>query len=665
MGNIAFLVAFIVIPMIALWRLKSVTWTLVVTFLSVGFVGAFVQVSAAFGTRWTVVGLQWALIAAGLIVLAVALVGRNPRPVPWSIQTWSLLVPSALVLAFLVVSRALAPSAGPFADVGYFVLNRGAEDNADWLDFTGRLASGGPVDQITILGGPLQLLLVFTATLAAALSFVSYGGVNQVLVAADSVLYAQFMLAALAPLAIAPVAERAFRWAGGRKSVVPTVAAWSGALVLTVMSVAAMGFGHLSLQFTLITVTLWFGAFWMTFPMPRIRLVTTAIFALTSLVWFPLAPIAFVALVAYGAKFLIDVLKRARIDWVSVILWATAVVLVAQPMRRALMYIFLTTSTAMPASFLGGGFGRGVASAVRVPTLILLESQGGTEVVGPVLAVLAAAAVIGGGIVLLRSKPGWGPASSWSRYVPVAPMALLLGYGVAIATFGTWYAGSGPNYGAVKMIMLATAAGLAVTLPVALVPLGRWAISRVGAQTVVGSPVLVVAFATVVFLLVVDGVLPRAMIRVAPDNWRATYETFGEERKGYWWPAEVRPVADQPINSNPVACIYFPAGATEPAGGPDGQLTYSCSRILMGLAGKDAEGQPVVDWLRREWLTGEDAWTNEWPNLRKMPRDLLTRQVILLNDNNEVVGLETLESLLDRYRPEWAIGQPLFEAQPQ
>ncbi|MEC8405881.1 MAG: hypothetical protein VXZ20_01710, partial [Actinomycetota bacterium] len=85
----------------------------------------------------------------------------------------------------------------------------------------------------------------------------------------------------------------------------------------------------------------------------------------------------------------------------------------------------------------------------------------------------------------------------------------------------------------------------------------------------------------------------------------------------------------------------------------------------MGLAGKDSEGQPVVDWLRREWLNNEDAWPNEWPNLRDMPRDLLARQVILLDDNNQVVGLEPLESLLDRYRPEWAYGQSLFEAQPQ
>ncbi|NKB92203.1 MAG: hypothetical protein GKR85_07990, partial [Candidatus Nanopelagicales bacterium] len=447
MGNIAFLIAFIVIPIIALWRLKSVTWTLVVTFLSVGFVGAFVQVSAAFGTRWTMVGLQWALTAAMLVVLVVVVVGRNPRPVPWRIQVSSLLVPSAAVLGFLIFSRVLAPAAGPFADVGYFVLNRGAEDNADWLDFAGRLASGGPVDQISILGGPLQLLLVFTATLAATLSLLAFGGINQVLVAADSVLYAQFFLAALAPLAVAPVAERALasRWSDKRKTVVSPVAVWSGALVLSVMSIAAMGFGHLSMQFTFVTVTLWFGAFWITFPMPRIRVVTTAIFALTSLVWFPLAPVAFIALAAYGAKFLVDLLQRRRIDWVSVILWATAVLLVAQPMRRALMYIFLTTSTALPTSLLGGGFGRSVVSAMRTPALILLESQGGTEIVGPILGVMSAAAVLGGSAVLLGSRKQAG----WARYVPVAPMALLLGYGIAIATFGTWYAGSGPNYGAV------------------------------------------------------------------------------------------------------------------------------------------------------------------------------------------------------------------------
>jgi hypothetical protein len=670
MGNVTFLVAFIALPIFALLRLRSVTWTLVVTLLSVSSVGAFVQVSEAFGTRWNIVGLQWALTAALVVVLIVSVVGRNPCPTPWRIQLASLLIPAALILSFLLFSR-LVPAVtawnGLFADVGYFVLNREAEDNAEWLDFAGRLASGGPIEQVTILGGPLQLVLVFTATLAGAMSFLFYGGVNQVLVAADSVLYAQFLLAAASPLAIAPVAERSFatRSLGRGKRFVPAVAAWSGALVLSVMSIAATGFGHLSMQFTLVTVTLWFGAFWVAFPMPRIRLVTTSIFALTSLVWFPLAPIAFVALLAYGLTFLGKVSRRVPIDWVSVVLWTSSVILVAQPMRRSLMYLFQTAGAALPSSVLGGGSFRGVAALVRVPELILLESQGGTEVVGPVIGVLAVASVISGTVALARQRS----AGEWTRYKAVAPMALLLGYAVAIATFGTWYSGSGPNYGSVKTLMLVTSAGLAVTIPVAVAVVDTWGRAArtrpVNAGFRTGSLAAVVAFAAVIFLLVVDGILPRAMARISPENWRSTYETFGEDRLGYWWPAEVRAVPDQPIESNPVACIYFPSGALEPAGGPDGQLTYSCSRILMGLAGRDAEGQPVVDWLRREWLTGQSAWTNEWPNLRNMPRDLLARPAILLNDNNEVVGLESLESLLDRYRPEWALGQPLFEARPQ
>jgi hypothetical protein len=65
-------------------------------------------------------------------------------------------------MAFLVMSRALAPAAGHFQGVGYFMLNRSAEDNAKWLDFAGQLASGLPLHQVVQLGGPLQMILVFT-----------------------------------------------------------------------------------------------------------------------------------------------------------------------------------------------------------------------------------------------------------------------------------------------------------------------------------------------------------------------------------------------------------------------------------------------------------------------------------------------------------------------
>ena len=654
MGAIAFLGVFIATPIFALWRLKSVTWTLVALALTFGFVGGFVQVTGAFGMRWTLAGLQWALLAACMILLVVALVGRNPHRSTWRPQVLGILLPAAFTLAFLVVSRVLAPSSGPFANVGYFVLNRGAEDNADWLDIAGRLASGGVLDASAGLGGPVQLLIAFTATLATALSLVAYGGMNEVLVASSSVLLAQFFLASSAPLALAPLAERrlAIDGSGVVRSRLPAMAVWSGGLVLVVMSFAAMGFGHLSMQFAFVTVTLWFAVFWVSFPMPRVRLVTTMVFALTSLVWFPLAPLALVAVTWYGGWLVYSALRKRHIDWLSWAIWLSTLILIAQPLRRALMYIFLTTSAALPGIATPGFFGR-IAGAGPVPALVLLESQGGTETIGPILGLLAFLAVmVSLPVVLGRRGAGRSP-----RLLPFAPMALLLGYGLGIATLGSWLVASGPNYGAVKTIMLATTATLAVALPVAI---GYVSTAAGLSKSLPGAALFGVAF-----LLVVDGVFPRAMVRVSPEAWRSTYETFGQDRQGYWWPAEVQPTGAQPIRGNPVACLYLPVGAPAPAGGPDGQLTYSCSRILMGLAGQDNEGQPVVDWLRRDWLNNEQSWFNEWPNLRLMPRELLTRPVILLNDDNAVVGLDSLESLLDRYRPEWAVGGPLYEVQPQ
>ena len=72
----------------------------------------------------------------------------------------------------------------------------------------------------------------------------------------------------------------------------------------------------------------------------------------------------------------------------------------------------------------------------------------------------------------------------------------------------------------------------------------------------------------------------------------------------------------------------------------------------------------MVDWLRREWLTNEAAWTAAWPDMVKMAPEVLDKQLILLDENNQVIGLESIRALLDRVRPQWAEGQPLLEAKP-
>jgi hypothetical protein len=161
------------------------------------------------------------------------------------------------------------------------------------------------------------------------------------------------------------------------------------------------------------------------------------------------------------------------------------------------------------------------------------------------------------------------------------------------------------------------------------------------------------AVALVAYLLVVDTIVPRALAASRPDQWSPPIP-FDNSSGSYWWPADVNGEAVQPIARNPVACVYLPAGATAPSALlasqlSDAQRVYNCSRIIAGLAGADTTAQPIVDWLRREWLTNTPAWSNEYPNMAGMPDSVLDKPVILLDDGSNVIGLETMRSLLARF----------------
>jgi hypothetical protein len=65
----------------------------------------------------------------------------------------------------------------------------------------------------------------------------------------------------------------------------------------------------------------------------------------------------------------------------------------------------------------------------------------------------------------------------------------------------------------------------------------------------------------------------------------------------------------------------------------------------------------MVDWLRREWLTNTRAWEGVYGYLSEMPDSVLDRPVILLDDGSNVIGLESMRSLLARF-PATAWSQP-------
>jgi hypothetical protein len=146
-------------------------------------------------------------------------------------------------------------------------------------------------------------------------------------------------------------------------------------------------------------------------------------------------------------------------------------------------------------------------------------------------------------------------------------------------------------------------------------------------------------------LLVLDTFIPRALVQVKPNLWPTT----NASPQPYWWPAEVRPTANQPVAKNPVGCVYLPQGAERPSVLQDGQRAYSCTRILTGLAGQDVAAAALVQWQLDEWLQNTSNWDHYQTYFAQMSPETKELSVILLNENSEVVGLDTIGGLMQRY----------------
>ena len=658
MINIAFLLAFLSLPFVAFLIIRSVTWLTVYIFGATAIIGIVVSSGAIPPHDWDFHQLQVALLIALIAVVGAALLhrrGASPQRPATKIrrQLATVFLPASIILAVLALSRILAPPTGLGGPVGYFILNRGAEDNAKWLDFSSQLATGLPITQSVQTGGPLQLALVFVATFFAVVSLISLGGVNEVMVATNTVIYAQFMFVAAIPFALAPLAEARIRNRSNPSeespaSFIPAPAIWIGIVAMAAGSLGAIGLGHLTLQFVFLVLGLWMAVFLVGSPIPRGRILTSLAAASLATVWFPLAPVSVLILLGCGAWF-VSAARRARdirvVDPISFLLWLFVCLVLSEPLIGSLRYI-----TDQPLiTGMGVASGGGVSTATAIPALDLLESAGGTEVVAPALGLLVAASALLAALFVSRANHQLGRVQ---RSLLFAPALLLVAYDLALNLIGTWWAGAGPNYGASKTMFMTSIVLLSVSLPLAVMEVDR---KRTGL-----TPVRVVSIIAVIFILTIDGLLPRALIRISPAN----YPLSAGVEKGYWWPAEVRSTSDQSIAANPIGCVYFPQGAPAPTALPDGQTAYSCTRLLAGLSGEDAGAQPVVDWLRREWLTNEAAWTAAWPGMIKMAPEVLDKQLILLDENNQVIGLESIRSLLDRIRPQWAEGQPLLEAKP-
>jgi hypothetical protein len=146
-------------------------------------------------------------------------------------------------------------------------------------------------------------------------------------------------------------------------------------------------------------------------------------------------------------------------------------------------------------------------------------------------------------------------------------------------------------------------------------------------------------------MLTLDTLFPRAVLQLKPTNWP------GVSGSPYWYPAEVRDTGDQALSNNPIGCVFLPRGATAPTGLPQGQLIYTCTRLLAGVAGVETPAAPIVKWELDEWLQNRSLWSEVHPRFSGLSPEIQRRALILLDDDRQVVGLESLEGLLNRFPP--------------
>jgi hypothetical protein len=638
------LVAYLVLAGLTYWRSRSVAWTTAAIVGSISVAGVVVNFSIDHVTLLTRTQLQFVLLA----VLAVpAVIAWLKGPIGGSSRREQLLgtvVPVVVLIAFFTaVVTWWSEGPGLLRPVGFLMGHSIAEDNAKWLDFGAKLATGGAVDQAVPLGGPLQLYLVFVATIMAVASQILLGGVNEVMVAANTVIMGQFLLVALAPLALSPLVEVKMAKRSEGRVRIPIPFIWLGSLILVLAVLMMTAYGHLTLQWTLVIAALWVGAYLVRSQLPWMGWLTSIGVIALLVVWFPMTVVSIIVLLSWLVVLVLSIVRGSRSlsTWLAFLVTAFVAGALLEPLWSSLIYVAGTSGISVSPAESSGGALRSAAGLIPMPAITdstLFLAGGGTEVATPILVTLAVLGAVGAAFVVSRQGTGA------RGYLRLAPVFLLAGFTILVSILDQWATGSAPNYGSLKFTFMAVIVIASITLPLALTLIDVQARGMTVARwSAVGG---------VVLLLTVDSLLVRSVAAARPEQWSPPIPF--DNPQSYWWPAEVNGTAEQPIDKNPVACVYLPNGADAPSAILDSQLSdpqrvYACSRLLGGLAGTELESEPLVAWLRREWLTNSRAWSDVYRNLSKMSDGVLDKPIIILDDGSNVVGIESLRGLLTRF----------------
>ena len=73
--------------------------------------------------------------------------------------------------------------------------------------------------------------------------------------------------------------------------------------------------------------------------------------------------------------------------------------------------------------------------------------------------------------------------------------------------------------------------------------------------------------------------------------------------------------------------------------------------MLSGVAGTGREAAVIVDWELTEWRQNRSLWDEYYVYFTQLPESTRSRTLILMNEDQQVVGLDSLEGLLNRFPP--------------
>jgi hypothetical protein len=645
MVSIAMTALFIALPVALFLISRSVTRTAISIGVIFALAGGLLQASVSLGMDWTLSGLQWLVL--GCLVLALAVGWWSTRrfgagTAPRAHQVWAIWAPALVIgLVFLTMRLLASPDPGPLAGIGYLVSHGAAEDNAKWMNLASHLASGDALSFAGgYAGGPYLLVMAVAATAVSALSQLLLGGLNEVAVVTGTVIGSSFLLAALVPFAFAPLAEKQWRTSNDepRRSA-PGPLLWAGMLVLVTASINVSAIGHQSLQLVMLMLALWATTFLTGNVIPHARLMATVIAVAAGVVWFPINLWA-LAILAVTVTWVIYQFVHAlrsggSFPWFAAGLIVLAGVSFWDGLVSSTLYA-LGLDGGTPVSALGGATGSALARLASVPadTATLFSSPGGTEETTAYLTLAAIAAAIAAGAWLSKRK-----MTRFQVGLAFAPLGSLVAYTWMIATGDALLTGLGTNYATLKMTFLVTVVVFAATVPMALMSLDSTARGM--------SAMRWIGVSGVVFLLLADSLLPRATAAVSPLRWAAP----NPDNRPFWTTFEVKQTADQPISSLPIACVFLPPGAEKPTGNIDGQLAYSCTRMLIGLNGAEGKVGSLMDWIRSDWLSNSTLWDEWYENLTGTSDAIKGKPIVLLDSRKQVIGFDTLSGLLNRFPP--------------